>query len=1080
MRKISCLFFFLSFCVATVGLSQKTLVYTHQEADYKLALKKLEEKKYAVAQRGFKKVVQGIEAKHSEIKMSAQYYQALCALELFNDDAELLFTKFIEGNPQSPKIRLARFQLGKFYYRKNRWRNSLKWFKDVDVNELEEHEVPEFYFKSAYSSYKIKDFSSAQKYFNEAKQLESIYKSPSVFYYAYLSYKFNFNETALKGFDSLKEDESFGAIVPYYIIQIYYLQKKYDKIVEVGPSLVETAIPKKMPDIARIVAEGYYRKNDYVQAVKYLEIFMEKGRYADSTANYQMAYSYYKTKQWDKAIPYFQETSGINSEIGQLSLYYLGEIYLKNGNKQAARSAFRFASKTYFNKEIKENALFNYAKLSYELDIDPYHESIIALEKYIDEFPGSSRELEARKYLLNVYLNTKNYQRAIVALDKIETKDLDIQYAYQKIAYYHAIQLFNNAKIGFGKKDYSNFKNSIFYFQKSLEFPIDKKIKALSYYWKAEAYYRSGDLEKALLNFKAFKSTPSSILLNEYADVDYQIGYCHFELNSYGPAINFFRKFLSKQENRNSKKVSDATIRIGDSYLINKNTPDDLILSVKYFDKALQLPFGNKDYVHFQKAQAYMLMHKDRKQANELEALLLNYPNSKYQDEANYILGETYLVGLGDFEKAIVYFQKVIDRQSSDVSFTQKAYNGLGVAYNNSGSVEKALVNYENSIALNPRSEEAAGAIEEHKLICQEKLGDAQKHIDFRSNIGLPDMTQSSKDSSKFYAAQKFFSEKDYTTTIQKVQNYLVSFPKALFYTKANYYLAASYYALNKKEEALLTFELVLKEPIGEFTERSAYYAASINYENKEFQKAISRYLFFVKNTKYDSYLLDSKVGIMRSYRELLNHEQCIKYASLVEQEENALKVLEQEATLLKGLSYFDSYTYGEALKSFEKLKDESQGEIGAQSMYYIAFISYLLENHEESIKQVYALAKKHPSYKKWVTKGFILMSDNFVKQEDYFQAKYILKTVIESYEGLELKEEATEKLETIKELEAVGKEEPVVVEEEIKIGESSEESMELFENDIEEEDDNISIPELDIPSTDFGLGNDSLPAENK
>ena len=40
---------------------------------------------------------------------------------------------------------------------------------------------------------------------------------------------------------------------------------------------------------------------------------------------------------------------------------------MKLNNKQSARNAFQFASKTDFDKTIKEDALFNYAKLSVEL-----------------------------------------------------------------------------------------------------------------------------------------------------------------------------------------------------------------------------------------------------------------------------------------------------------------------------------------------------------------------------------------------------------------------------------------------------------------------------------------------------------------------------------------------------------------------------------------------------------------------------------------------------------------------------------------------------------------------------------------
>lgn len=1055
--------FFLSVLNPLTGFSQKTTVYTHQEADYKSALKSFENGHYSIAQKKFKGVYTKIESRHSELRRNSEYYHAVCALKLFNDDAELLFVQFIENYPQSPQIRLARFQLGRYYYRKNEWRKAMKWMGQVDVNELEEVDVPEYYFKLGYASYKVDEFSQAQKYFNEAKQLESIYQSSALFYYSFLSYKFNFNETALKGFEQLKDDENFGPVVPYYIIQIYYLQGKFDEITEFGPDLVENAIPKKQAEIARIVGEGFYRNNDYVKAVHYLEIFMDKGYYADSTSNYQMGYSYYKTKQFDKATPYFQKTSDMDTEIGQLSLYYLGDIYLKENNKNAARSAFRFASKSKFNQEIKENALFNYAKLSYELDIDPYHESIIALEKYMDEFPNSPRLIEARKYLLNVYLNTKNYQRAIVALDKIKNKDLDIQYAYQKIAYFRGIELFNSEKIGFDNADYSNYTAAIFYFQKSLDFPIDNKITALANYWRAEAYYRVGNMDKALKYFQVFKNTSESILLPEYQEVEYQIAYAHLGNNAYGPAIQSFRKYLDKHKGERSNKVNDAYLKTGDSYLVIKGQ-DDLLLSLKYYQKVIDLQIGKVDYAYFQIAQAYMLLSRYDEQAEALNALVASYPDSKYVDEAKYTLGETYLVSLQNFDKAIQYFTQVVEKHNGDVLLVQKSYNGLGTAYNNKGDYKKALSNFETSIALNPRTEEAFNAMLVHNSICVDNIGDAQRHIDFRSNIGLPEMSQSLKDSSVFLAAKKFYLEEDYPTAIKSLNNYLNAYPKALFVNTANYFLAESHLALKEYDQALIHYENVIEQPAGEYTERSVYYSAKINANNQNHSKAITRFLYLEEHSNYDNYILEAQIGLMRSYRVLGQSESCLKYTALVLSNEKTSNVVKIEAQLTAGLSYFDSYQYELALQAFEKTENLTKNESGAEAKYHIAYIQYLKENYEGSVNEVYDLAKNYPSYKTWVTKGFLLMSDNFVKQKDYFQAKYILKTVIENYEGEDLVVEAGRKLDQILAIEKAEEEVKVKEEEEIKIGEESEESELLYDNSSPKTD---SIPVLElVPDT--------------
>ena len=149
-------FFFLS----SLLNAQQSLVYAHSNADFKRAKELFTAKKYVAAQRKFKKVYDKIDEPHSEVKMNAEYYVALCALELFNQDAEYLFVRFIENHPQSPKIRRARFQLAQYNYRKKRWTTAIKWFEQVDENDLEVNELPEYQFKYGYSLFRKKKYSS--------------------------------------------------------------------------------------------------------------------------------------------------------------------------------------------------------------------------------------------------------------------------------------------------------------------------------------------------------------------------------------------------------------------------------------------------------------------------------------------------------------------------------------------------------------------------------------------------------------------------------------------------------------------------------------------------------------------------------------------------------------------------------------------------------------------------------------------------------------------------------------------------------------------------------------------------------
>src|ERR1700754_2026035 len=65
------------------------------------------------------------ESELSLVKENAQYYEAVCALEVGNDDAESLFMKFIKEHPENPLAKVAYFQIGKFYFKQGKYTEAL-------------------------------------------------------------------------------------------------------------------------------------------------------------------------------------------------------------------------------------------------------------------------------------------------------------------------------------------------------------------------------------------------------------------------------------------------------------------------------------------------------------------------------------------------------------------------------------------------------------------------------------------------------------------------------------------------------------------------------------------------------------------------------------------------------------------------------------------------------------------------------------------------------------------------------------------------------------------------------------------
>jgi len=116
------------------------------------------------------------------------------------------------------------------------------------------------------------------------------------------------------------------------------------------------------------------------------------------------------------------------------------------------------------------------------------------------------------------------------------------------------------------------------------------------------------------------------------------------------------------------------------------------------------------------------------------------------------------------------------------------------------------------------------------------------------------------------------------------------------------------------------------------------------------------------------------------------------------------------------------------AKREFQIASRLSNDVIGAEAKYFVAKIDYEEGNFEEAEKTIFELIKQFSAYDYWVAKSFILLADVYQKVDNSFQAKQTLQSIIDNYEGEDLKKIAKEKLNLIIESEQI--EEPEKTEE--------------------------------------------------
>ena len=977
-------------------LAQKTVIYTNGDLEFKTGIELFQKEKYGAAQKSFSKVIESTNDAQSLMRIDAEYYNSICAIELFNKDGEIYLKKFIKDHPESPKVKSAYFYLGKYNYRKKKYKEAVDWFGKVDIYDLTTEDLAEFYFKRGYSFFESNKFPEAKKDFFEIKDVDNKYAAAAKYYYAHIAYNEKNYETALTDFVKLQQNETFGSIVPYYIAQIYFLQGKYDAVIAYAPGLLDSAITKRAPEIAKVLGESYYRTSKYKEAIPYFKKYEKAVGSLSRGDNYQLGFSHYKLNEYEDAINYFIKVGNIDDSLEQSAYYHIGDCYIKTDSKQNALNAFGQASKLDFDKAIQEDALYNYAKLCYELAFNPYSEAIRAFQKYIKNYPNAAHVDEAYAYLVNVFITTKSYKEAIEAIENIKVLTPELKQAYQKVAYYRGVDLFNNME----------FAEAIKLFDKSNTYLFDKNIRASAIYWKAESYYRLSNYPKAIEIYQAYIAEPGAIGKSELSDANYNVGYSYYKLKDYPNSNLWFRKFVTFKPQADAKKINDALNRIGDGYFM----VSDFNNAADYYDQSYKMKLIDADYALYQKALAAGVQKKYPLAITDFNTFIASYPNSTYIQKAKFELALTYDKN-NQSDLALTSFKKFADDYPNNEN-VNICLSKIGLIYFAKKDDDNALIYFDKLIKRDRKSSEAIAAINEVKLIYTSKSDPNGLEIWLKS-VGAS-IPQGELDSLTFNNGKNHYMEQDCKNVIVDFERYIQKFPDGIYILEANYFKAECDYKLGNTDAALTGYAFVISKKKNEYTEQSLLRASDMQFKKQNFTQAVGYYKQLeaqAENPKSKNFAL---IGLMRSYSNLKDQENMVIYSNNVLKIENVSEDLKNEAHFNLAQTYLAMQKNDDALAEFQSVVNSAKNELGAESSYNIANILFLKNDFKQSKKIVFDLISSGGDYPYWVTKAMILLSDDYVGLKDNFQAKATLKGVIGDSDIPELIKIAQGKLDKI------------------------------------------------------------------
>lgn len=977
--------------------AQQTTVYTEADLAYKKGEEFYQKGLFGSAQVEYKKAMNLLqptnepESRMLETKAELGYAKSAVRLEL--PDGEKLILDFIRKHQPDAIANQALIEVANYFYNAKMYDKAIEYFKQIPSWELTQNQRSEVKFKMGYAFFVQRKFKIAKENFKEIKQIENDYYYPSNYYYGLCEFFAGNYREAVKSFRLVERSRKYKPHVPYYITQIYFAEGEYDQVIEYAEPKLNDSNLRQRKGLYQLVGQAYFEKGNYPKALPLLEYYAERSGRSTEEEFYQLAYVQYQMGKYKSAVKNFEQLEGVESELGQFALYYLGDCNIRLNNKTAARSAFGKASRMDYDPIVKEDALFAYAKLSYELKAD--REALTALQRFKR---GSKYYDEAQTLLSNIFLNTRDYERAVAVLESTPNKTPQLKEAYQKVAYFRGQQLYKE----------NNNKGAKEYLKKSLDYPVNQEYKALATYWMAEIaheekqYVQSARLLNEFLTLsKTVKNLPDE---SSVYTANYLQGYNYLKQKKYTGALGYFQDAVAGIK-RNSMFIrnnyvkhdilGDATLRSGDCFFKRNKYRD----AVRFYNDAINNGYQGFEYAIFQKAIIEGLRGRTTEKILALENLIDNHPKSQYADDALFHLGITFQE-IGQLNKAIDPLRKLVSNYRGS-SLVNNSLLRLGLITYNQGSLQTAIEYYKQVFANNPEEEEASAALSALEEIYIEDLGNPDAYYTFLETVPGYKVDNYARDTLNFRAAESAFENGNYSRAVTAFTDYIKKFPNGRNILVAHYHRGDSYSQIKQYSKALKDYDWVSSRGQSRYYVRSLEKAGIIAYNHEEnFQKAYNYYSKLEQVATTADQRFDAQLGAMRSAYRIGDASATSQMARKVANNSSANNEQRATANFYLGKIAFDEKNYSIAFSAFEKVKQLSDTEQTAEARYLVAYIKYVQRDLETAKQMCINANKESSNYPYWVAKSIILLSDIFAEQGDLFSAKAALEALIENYEG--------------------------------------------------------------------------------
>lgn len=939
---------------------------------------------YAAAQQTLMQYVK--QNPQADTSDEVAYMLTCTAYELNASDRLEQLEKFLDTYPDSRHRNRVQALLASAYFFQEKYLETIATFKGCDLELLsnEERDVCTLRMATAYQ--KIGNLQEASMWFSILKEVSEKYHADAVYNLAYIDYVQKRYDEALAGFREVESDEHYRKLSPYYIADIYLIKGNYEQARRIAGVYVE-AYPDEpnAVQMKRIAGEVAYGMKDYMQAVQNLEVYCSEVKNPDRKALYELGMSYAQIGVYSKAAARLGEVTTTQDALTQNAYLHMGLAYLQLKERNQARMAFEQASVTNYDAAVKEQALYNYALCIHETSYSPFAESVTVFERFLNEYPHSAYADKVNDYLVEVYMNTRSYMAALKSIAKISQPGERILEAKQKLLFRLGTQAFAQAA----------FENAIECFSQSLQLGrYNQQTKADAYYWRGESKYRLEQYAAAAADFRQYLEFTQDKRTEEYGLALYNLGYTAFKQKQYSSAQTWFARCVQSGVSLQATVMADAYNRLGDCnfYARSFETAQQMYAKAAATDTSLG------DYSLFQEAFVKGLQRNYTGKIQTLNQMITAYPSSQYLDDALYEQGRAF-VQLEDSENAVKRYKLLVER-FPDSPLSRKAANEIGLLYYQNDQYAAAIEAYKTVISKYPGSDEARLAQRDLRSIYID-LNKVDDYMAFATSIpGGANFDVNERDSLTYVAAERVYMRGNISEAQSSFTRYLQSFPEGAFSVDAHYYLGLIGYNQKNWTEATAHLNKVIEYPNNKFSGEAMSMCAVMAYDAKDYGRALELYKRMIDRAVSQEERLSAETGALRSAYLLNDGKEVIAVASALLAESKLAPELSNEAHYYRAKAFLEAGETKEALQDLTVLAKDTRNVYGAEAKYLVAQLYFNAGETAKAEKEVLEYIEVSTPHTYWLARGFILLSDVYVRLDRKLEAKQYLLSLQQNYQA--------------------------------------------------------------------------------